>query len=170
MKIFPVAIAIVLVLGLAACSEESSEVKDTAPAAKKEDSAAKPQPAAPPAAQTEAPAAQSQPAPAQAQAPAAPADDGAGAMDGAPEAAPADDGAGAMDGAAQATPGKDEQACLQAVSTETNNGEVVTLSVEESEANTLVMVGVGPNKAPWKCLSKGGVVDEVMSMTDEGAL
>jgi hypothetical protein len=47
---------------------------------------------------------------------------------------------------------------------------VVTLSVEESEANTLVMVGVGPNKAPWKCLSKDGVVAEVMSMTDEGAL
>lgn len=91
-------------------------------------------------------------------------------MDGAPEAASADDGAGAMAGASQATPSKDEQACLQAVSTQTNNGEVVTLSVEESEANTLVMVGVGPNKAPWKCLSKDGVVAEVMSMTDEGAL
>ena len=33
-----------------------------------------------------------------------------------------------------------------------------------------MMVGVGPNKAPWKCLSKNGVVAEVMSMTDEGAL
>jgi hypothetical protein len=68
------------------------------------------------------------------------------------------------------TPSKDEQACLQAVSTETNNGDVVTLSVETSEANTLVMVGVGPNRAPWKCLSSDGVVAEVMSMTDEGAL
>ena len=91
-------------------------------------------------------------------------------MDGGPEAAPADDGAGAMDGATQAIFGKDEQACLQAVSIKTHNGDVVTLSVEESEANTLVMVGVGPNKAPWKCLSKDGVVAEVMSMTDEGAL
>ena len=162
MKAFYGLIAISLVVSLTACSEEASEVKDTAPAAKTEDSASPPAPAA----QTEAPAAPSQPAPA----PAATADDGAGAMDGAPEAASADDGAGAMAGASQATPGKDEQACLQAVSTQTNNGEVVTLSVEESEANTLVMVGVGPNKAPWKCLSKDGVVAEVMSMTDEGAL
>lgn len=67
-------------------------------------------------------------------------------------------------------PSKDEQACLQAVSTETNNGDVVTLSVETSEANTIVMVGVGPNRAPWKCLSSSGVVAEVTSMTDEGAL
>ncbi len=144
-------IAIALVLGLAACSEESSEQKASeAPTTTDSANQAAPAPAAP----AEAPAAQSQPAPAQADAPAAPADDGAGAMAGAP----------------QATPGKDEQACLQAVSTQTNNGEVVTLSVEESEANTLVMVGVGPNKAPWKCLSKDGVVAEVMSMTDEGAL
>ena len=161
-------IAISLVVALTACSEEASEVKDSAPAAEKTDltNQAAPAPAAP----AEAPAAQSQPAPAQPEAPAAPADDGAGAMDGAPEAAPADDGAGAMAGAPRATPGKDEQACLQAVSTQTNHGEVVTLSVEESEANTLVMVGVGPNQAPWKCLSKDGVVAEVMSMTDEGAL
>jgi uncharacterized lipoprotein len=156
-------LAVALVLGLAACSEESSEQKASEPAAKTEDSAGQAAPAEPP-------AAQGQPAPAQAEAPAAPADDGAGAMDGAPEAAPADDGAGAMDGAPQAAVGTDEQACLQAVSTQTNNGEVVTLSVEESEANTLVMVGVGPNKAPWKCLAKNGVVAEVMSITDEGAL
>ena len=170
MKAFYVTIAMALVIGLAACSEESSEVKDTAPAAKKEDSASQAAPAAAPATQAEKPASESAPAPAQAEAPAAPADDGAGAMDGAPEAAPADDGAGAMDGAPQAAVGKDEQTCLQAVSTETNNGDVVTLSVEESEANTLVMVGVGPNRAPWKCLSKNGAVAEVMSMTDEGAL
>lgn len=77
---------------------------------------------------------------------------------------------GAAEKAGAATPSKDEQACLQAVSTETNNGDVTTLSVEESEANTLVMVGVGPNRAPWKCLAKNGTVAEVMSMTDEGAL
>lgn len=32
------------------------------------------------------------------------------------------------------------------------------------------MIGVGPNKAHRKCLAKDGVVAEVMSMTDEGAL
>ena len=67
-------------------------------------------------------------------------------------------------------PSKDEQACLQAVSRETNNGDVAALSVETSEANTIVMVGVGPNRAPWKCLVSAGAVAEVMSTTDEGAL
>ena len=67
-------------------------------------------------------------------------------------------------------PSKDEQACLQAVSMKTNNGDVTLLRTETSEANNLVVVGVGPNKAPWRCLVSGGVVAEVMSMTDEGAL
>jgi hypothetical protein len=68
------------------------------------------------------------------------------------------------------TPSKDEQACLQAVSIKTNNGDVVVLSTETSEANNLVVVGVGPQRAPWRCLVSKGVVAEVMSMTDEGAL
>ncbi|WP_069436920.1 hypothetical protein [Methyloceanibacter methanicus] len=151
MRTFYGTIALALVLGLTACSEDSSEQKASEPAAKTEDSAsqAAPAPAAPPAAQapTAAPA---------------PADDGAGAMDGAPAAAPAP--APAADSSS-----KDEQACLKAVAAETQN-TVATLSVDPSEANTIVMVGVGPNKAPWKCLAKDGVVAEVMSMTDEGAL
>ncbi|MFG1267680.1 hypothetical protein V5F40_06925 [Xanthobacter sp. DSM 14520] len=69
-----------------------------------------------------------------------------------------------------ATPSRDEQACLQAVSTTTNNGDVATLRVETSEANTTVIVGVGPKRAPWKCLASKGVVAEVMSITDEGRL
>jgi hypothetical protein len=112
MKAFYGLIAISLVVSLTACSEEASEVKDSAPAAKTEDSASKPEATPAPAAQTEAPAAQSQPAPAQAEAPAAPADDGAGAMDGAPEAAPADDGAGAMDGAPPAVAGSETEAVI----------------------------------------------------------
>jgi len=67
-------------------------------------------------------------------------------------------------------PSKDEQACLQAVSIKTNNGDVTLLRTETSEANNLVVVGVGPTKAPWRCLVSRGVVAEVMSMTDEGAL
>jgi len=67
-------------------------------------------------------------------------------------------------------PSKDEQACLQAVSIETNNGDVTLLRTETSEANNVVVIGVGPNRAPWRCLVSGGVVAEVMSMTDEGAL
>ena len=67
-------------------------------------------------------------------------------------------------------PTKDEQSCLQAVSIKTNNGDVTVLRTETSEANNVVVVGVGPNKAPWRCLVSGGVVAEVMSMTHEGAL
>ncbi|SON53906.1 hypothetical protein HDIA_0365 [Hartmannibacter diazotrophicus] len=64
---------------------------------------------------------------------------------------------------------QDEAACLSAVASQTGNTVSVTSS-EFSEANTLVMVGVGPQKAPWKCLVSRGRVAEVTSMTDEGAL
>jgi hypothetical protein len=68
-------------------------------------------------------------------------------------------------------PTAQEQACLAAVSNETNNGDVAVLSSEYSEANTVVMIGVGDQRAPWRCLvSDDAVVAEVMSMTDEGAL
>jgi hypothetical protein len=39
-----------------------------------------------------------------------------------------------------------------------------------SEANNTVTVGVGPQKAPWRCLVKGGKVADVMSQTNEGGL
>ena len=64
---------------------------------------------------------------------------------------------------------QDEQACLTAVAKQANNS-VVVLSSEFSQANSLVMVGVGPQKAPWKCLVSKGTVAEVMSMTNEGSL
>lgn len=33
-----------------------------------------------------------------------------------------------------------------------------------------VTIGVGPNRAPWRCLVKRGNVAEFMSLTDEGKL
>lgn len=55
------------------------------------------------------------------------------------------------------------EACLAAVIKETNEREVEVLSNEYSEANTLVMVGVGANRATWRCLvSNTGQVAEVM--------
>ena len=63
----------------------------------------------------------------------------------------------------------DTSACLTAVAEQTGNS-VSVLRSEVSEANTLVMVGVGPQQAPWRCLVSGGQVADVMSMTDEGAL
>ena len=70
---------------------------------------------------------------------------------------------------ASGTPSKDEQACLAAVSRETNNGDATILRSDTSEANNMVIVGVGQQRAQWKCLSKNGKVAEVMSLTDEGA-
>ncbi len=70
-----------------------------------------------------------------------------------------------------ATPSVPEQACLAAVTNETNNSDVAVLSNEFSEANSLVMIGVGANRAPWRCLvSNDGIVAEVSSATDEGML
>lgn len=63
----------------------------------------------------------------------------------------------------------DEQACLNAVAAQTNNS-VTVMSSEFSQANTLVMIGVGPELAPWRCLVSGGVVAEVSFTGSEGAL
>ncbi len=62
-------------------------------------------------------------------------------------------------------------ACLAAVTGQTNENNVTVLSTEFSEANSLVMVGVGDQKAPWRCLvSNDGTVQEVMFTGDEGKL
>ena len=63
----------------------------------------------------------------------------------------------------------DEKACLDAVKAQSNN-TVSVISSEFSEANTLVMVGVGPEKAPWRCLVSNGVVAEAMFAGSEGKL
>jgi len=68
-------------------------------------------------------------------------------------------GSGAGSGA---TPSAAEQACLAAVSRTANNGDVVLLGSEFSQAGTYVRVGVGAQRAPWKCIaysngSTGGV-------------
>ena len=64
---------------------------------------------------------------------------------------------------------EDTGACLAAVAATTNNS-VTVLSSEFSEANTMIMIGVGPDRAPWRCLVSRGRVAEVMSMTNEGSL
>jgi len=43
---------------------------------------------------------------------------------------------------------KTESVCLKAVSEKTGESDVAVLSSEYSEANSLVMVGVGPQRAP----------------------
>ncbi len=62
-------------------------------------------------------------------------------------------------------------ACLKAVSAETSEPNVSAMSTEFSEANSIVMVGVGVQRAPWKCLvSNDGDVAEVSFTGDEGKL
>lgn len=64
-----------------------------------------------------------------------------------------------------------EQACLRAVTAETNNPDVVLLGSSFSEAGTEVMVGVGPQQAPWQCIAySDGSTSRPMSMTNEGSL
>ncbi len=62
------------------------------------------------------------------------------------------------------------EACLAAVSKETGESDVSVLSNEFSEANTVVMVGVGADRAPWKCLvSNDGKIQEITFTGDDGA-
>lgn len=62
-------------------------------------------------------------------------------------------------------------ACLAAVTNTTKNGDVQITEMIFSQANSQVTVGVGPNRAPWRCLvSNSGVVANVMSLTNEGSL
>jgi hypothetical protein len=74
------------------------------------------------------------------------------------------------DGSIGGVPSIDQQACLAAVSRQTNNGDVEVMAATSSEANNSVTIGVGPERAKWQCLVKKGKVASVMSLTDEGAL
>lgn len=62
-----------------------------------------------------------------------------------------------------------EQACLAAVSRTANNGDVVLLGSEFSQAGTSVRVGVGPQRAPWKCTAySDGSTDGIEYMGGNG--
>jgi hypothetical protein len=67
-------------------------------------------------------------------------------------------------------PARDKKACLRAVKAKTHNPKVTVLEALSSEANNTVTVGVGAQRAPWRCLVKRGRVADVMSLTNEGAL
>lgn len=54
------------------------------------------------------------------------------------------------------------RACLDRMRRETGVRDLEVLSSEFSQANSMVMIGVGPSRAPWRCLvSNDGVVAEV---------
>lgn len=62
------------------------------------------------------------------------------------------------------------EGCVRDVTAMTNNS-VAVVSAFESEAGTEVMLGVGPDMAPWKCIGySDGTTAGIMSLADEGAL
>ena len=63
-----------------------------------------------------------------------------------------------------------EAGCLRDVATTTNNPQVTILESFASEAGTEVTVGVGPDRAPWRCIGySDGTTAAIMSLVDEGA-
>jgi hypothetical protein len=73
--------------------------------------------------------------------------------------------------AAAGTPNLAEQACLRDVTRTTNNPDVVLISSSFSEAGTEVIVGVGPERARWRCIGyKDGSTAGITSLTNEGSL
>lgn len=64
-------------------------------------------------------------------------------------------------------PKPDRKACKASVKEKTKNDTIKVLSWEFSQANNTVIVGVGPNKAKWKCLVKDGKVVDVTSLANE---
>lgn len=69
------------------------------------------------------------------------------------------------------TPSAAEQACLRDVTRTTNNPDVTLISSSFSQAGTEVIVGVGPQKARWKCIANSdGTTRDIQSLTNEGSL
>jgi hypothetical protein len=68
-------------------------------------------------------------------------------------------------------PNPAQAACMAAVADQTGEGNVTVLGSNTSLTGTTVTVGVGEDRAPWRCVaSNDGAVEQVMSMMDEGAL
>ena len=73
--------------------------------------------------------------------------------------------------ASSGTPSMAEQGCLRDVTKTTNNPDVVLLDSTFSEAGTEVIVGVGEQRARWRCIGyRDGITGGIISLTDEGRL
>jgi len=74
-------------------------------------------------------------------------------------------------GSSSGMPTQGEQACLQRTSAETNNGDVVLLRSRAVSGGTEVIVGVGPQRAQWRCVAfSSGGTSRPMSLANEGTL
>ena len=74
-------------------------------------------------------------------------------------------------GSSGEVPSVAEQACLRDVTGVTNNADVVLLGSTFSQAGTEVIVGVGPQRARWRCIGySDGTTAGITSLTNEGTL
>lgn len=63
----------------------------------------------------------------------------------------------------------DEAACNSAVGARTGD-QTNVISSDFAQANTLVIVGTGPDQARWRCLVSAGQVSEVTPLSSAAAL
>lgn len=71
-------------------------------------------------------------------------------------------------GSQPGTPSAAEQACLAAVTRESNNPDVVLLGSAPAQAGTNVRVGVGPQRAAWSCTAyRDGTTGDIFFMGGE---
>lgn len=82
-----------------------------------------------------------------------------------------DGGMGGDPGAGNSAEAAARQACLRDVSAQTGNYDAAVLSSSFSEAGTEVIVGIGPQRARWRCIAyRDGTTTGIMSLTNEGFL
>jgi hypothetical protein len=64
-----------------------------------------------------------------------------------------------------------ERACLRDVAREANDPDVIVLSSASSREGTEVIVGVGPQRARWRCVGyDDGTTTVVISLAEERLL
>ncbi|MBF9058462.1 hypothetical protein HKCCSP123_04635 [Rhodobacterales bacterium HKCCSP123] len=82
-----------------------------------------------------------------------------------------DAGMGGDTGAGNSAEAAARQACLRDVSAQTGNYDAAVLSSSFSEAGTEVIVGIGPQRAQWRCIAyRDGSTAGITSLTNEGFL
>ncbi len=73
--------------------------------------------------------------------------------------------------AAPGIPRVEEQACLRDVTRTTDNPDVVLLGSTVEGGGMEVIVGVGPDRARWRCVGRpDGTTSGITSLTNEGFL
>ncbi len=68
-------------------------------------------------------------------------------------------------------PAEAQQACLRDVAKVTHNNDVAFVTGNPVENGADLTIGVGPQRAPWRCIAvTGGGTTGITSLTNEGAM